>query len=43
MLPLDRILEHQYCTKNYQHYSDLIRDLLQTEKHDVLTLKNHHQ
>jgi hypothetical protein len=43
MLPLDRILQHQYHARNYQHYSNLIRDLLQAEKHDELTLKNHHQ
>jgi hypothetical protein len=43
MLPLDRILQHQYRARNYQHYSNLIRDLLQAEKHDELTLKNHHQ
>jgi hypothetical protein len=43
MLPLDRILQHQYCAKNYKTYSDLIHDLLQAEKHDELTLRNHHQ
>ena len=43
MLPSDRILQHQYRAKNYQTYSDLIHDLLQTEKHDELTMKNHHQ
>jgi hypothetical protein len=43
MLPLDRILQHQYCDKNYQTYSYLIHDLLQAEKHDELTLRNHHQ
>jgi hypothetical protein len=37
MLPLDRILQHQYRVKNYQTYSDLIHDLLQAEKHDELT------
>jgi hypothetical protein len=42
MLPLDRILQHQYCAKNYQTYSDLVHDLLQAEKHDELTLRNHH-
>jgi hypothetical protein len=43
MLPLDRILQHQYHAKNYKTYSDLIHDLLQAEKHDKLTLRNHHQ
>jgi hypothetical protein len=43
MLPSDRILQHQYWVQNYQHYADLIRDLLQAEKHDELTIKNHHQ
>jgi hypothetical protein len=43
MLPLDRILQHQYRAKNYQTYSDLIHDLLQAEKHDELILRNHHQ
>jgi hypothetical protein len=42
MLHSDRILQHQYRAKNYQYYSDLIRDLLQAEKHDDLTLKNYH-
>jgi hypothetical protein len=43
MLHLDRILQHQYHAKNYQTYSDLIHDLLRTEKYDELTLRNHHQ
>jgi hypothetical protein len=43
MLPSDRILQHQYRAKNYQTYSDLVHDLLQAEKHDELTLRNHHQ
>jgi hypothetical protein len=43
MIPSNRILQHQYHAKNYQNYSDLIRDLLQAEKHDELTLRNHHQ
>jgi hypothetical protein len=43
MLPSDRILQHQYRAKNYQNYSDLIHDFLQAEKHDELTLRNHHQ
>jgi hypothetical protein len=42
MLPSDRIFQHQYCAKNYQTYSDLIHDLLQAEKLDELTLRNHH-
>jgi hypothetical protein len=37
MLPSDRTLQHQYRAKNYQHYSDLIHDLIQKEKHDELT------
>jgi hypothetical protein len=43
MLPSDWVLQHQYRAQNYQHYVDLIRDLLQAEKHDELTIKNHHQ
>jgi hypothetical protein len=43
MLPSNKILQHQYRAGNYQNYSDLIHDLLQTEKHDELTLRNHHQ
>jgi hypothetical protein len=43
MLPSDRILQHQYRAKNYQTYPDLIHDLLQTEKHNELILRNHHQ
>jgi hypothetical protein len=43
MLPLDKILQHQYRAKKYQNYSDLIHDLLQEEKHDELTLRNHQQ
>jgi dihydrofolate reductase len=43
MLPSDRVLQHQYWARNYQHYADLIRDLLQAEKHDELTIMNHHQ
>jgi hypothetical protein len=43
MFPSDRILQHQYHAKNYQNYSDLVHDLLQAEKHDELTLRNHHQ
>jgi hypothetical protein len=43
MLPSDRILQYQDRVKNYQNYSDLIHDLLQAEKHDELTLRNHHQ
>jgi hypothetical protein len=42
-LPFDRILQHQYCAKNYQTYSDFVHDLLQAEKYDELTLRNHHQ
>jgi hypothetical protein len=42
MLPSNMILRHQYHARNYHHYLDLICDLLQAEKHDVLTLKNHH-
>ena len=43
MLLSDRVLQHQYRARSYQTYSDLIRDLLQAEKHDELTMKNHHQ
>jgi hypothetical protein len=43
ILPLDRILQHQYRAKNYQTYSVLVHDLLQAEQHDELTLRNHHQ
>jgi hypothetical protein len=43
MLPSDRVLQHQYRARNYQYYVDLICDLLQAEKHDKLTIKNHHQ
>jgi hypothetical protein len=43
MLHSNQVLQYQYRTQNYQHYADLIRDLLQAEKHDELTIKNHHQ
>jgi hypothetical protein len=43
MLPSNRVLKHQYHARNYQHYSKLVQDLLQAEKHDELTLINHHQ
>jgi hypothetical protein len=43
MLPSDRVLQHQYRARNYQYYAGFIRDLLHTEKHDELTIKNHHQ
>jgi hypothetical protein len=43
MLPSDRVLQQQYHAQNYEHYVDIIRDLLQAEKHDELTIKNHHQ
>jgi hypothetical protein len=43
MLLSDRVLKHQYCAQNYQHYSKLIHDLLQAEKYDELTMRNHHQ
>jgi hypothetical protein len=43
MLPSDRVLQHQYRAWNYQCYTDLIRGLHQAEKHDELTIKNHHQ
>jgi hypothetical protein len=36
MFPSDRV-------RNYQNYADIIHDLLQDEKHDELTIKNHHQ
>jgi hypothetical protein len=43
MLPSDRVLKHQYRAQNYQRYFELIQDLLQAEKHDELTMGNHHQ
>jgi hypothetical protein len=43
MLTFDRVLQHKYQIRNYQRYVDLICDLLQAEKHDELTIKNHHQ
>jgi hypothetical protein len=43
MLPSDRILQHQYWAQTYQRYAELIHDLHQAEKHDGLTIKNHHQ
>jgi hypothetical protein len=43
MLSSGRVLNHQYRAQNYQHYLELIQDLLQTEKHDKLTMRNHHQ
>jgi hypothetical protein len=43
MLPSDRVLQHQYQARNYQHYADLIHDLLQVEKYDELNIKNHRQ
>jgi hypothetical protein len=43
MFPSDRVLKHQYRVWNYQHYSELIQDLLQAEMHDGLTMRNHHQ
>jgi hypothetical protein len=43
MLPSDRVLKHQYRAQNYQCYSEPIQNLLQAEKHDELTMRNHHQ
>jgi hypothetical protein len=43
LLPSDRVLKHQYRARNYQRYSELIHDLLQEEKYDELTMRNHHQ
>jgi hypothetical protein len=43
MLPSNKVLKNQYRARNYQHYSELIHDLLQEEKHDELTMRNHHQ
>jgi hypothetical protein len=43
MLPSDKVLRHQYHAQNYQRYSELIHDLLQAEKQDKLTMRNHHQ
>jgi hypothetical protein len=28
ILPSNRVLQHQYWVQSYQHYADLIRDLL---------------
>jgi hypothetical protein len=43
MLPSDRILQYQCRSKNYQNYSNLVHDLLQAEKDDEHTWRNHHQ
>jgi hypothetical protein len=43
MFPSDRVLKHPYRARNYQCYSKLIQNLLQTEKHDELIMRNHHQ
>jgi hypothetical protein len=43
MVPSDSILKHQYHAQNYQRYSELVQDLLLAEKHDELTMRNHHQ
>jgi hypothetical protein len=43
MLPSGRVLKHQYHTRNCQCYSEIIQDILQAEKHDELTIRNHHQ
>jgi hypothetical protein len=43
MLPLDRVLKHQYHASNYQYYLELVQYLLQAVKHDELTIRNHHQ
>jgi hypothetical protein len=43
MLPSDRVLQYQYQAQNHQRYVDLIHDLLQAEKHDEHTIKNHQQ
>jgi hypothetical protein len=43
MLPSNQVLQHQYQAQNYQCYANLIRDPLQAEKHDKLTIKNHQQ
>jgi hypothetical protein len=43
MLPSERVLKYQYRARNYQHYLELLQDLLQAEKHDELTMRNHHQ
>jgi hypothetical protein len=43
MLPSDRILKHHYRARNYQHYSELVQDLLQEEKCDKLTMRNNYQ
>lgn len=43
MLPSERVLQHQYRTRNYPTYAALIQDLLQAEKHDEINLKNLNQ
>jgi hypothetical protein len=43
ILPSGRILKLQYHARNYQLYSKLVQDLLQAERHDELTVRNHHQ
>ena len=43
MLPVDRVLQHQYRAMNFQAYTELIHILTQAEKHDELLLKNHHK
>ena len=40
MLRSERLLQQQYCARDYQVYSDLIHILLQAEKHDELLAKN---
>ena len=39
-LPANRLLQKQYRRHNYAKYSDLIYDLLQTEKYDELLTNN---
>ena len=40
MLPSERLLQQQYCARDYQVYSDLIHIILQAEKHDEILAKN---
>ena len=43
MLPSERILQQQYCERNFQVYSDLIHTLLEAEKHSELMVWNNQQ
>ena len=43
MLPYERILQQQYCERNFQVYSDLIHTLHEAEKHSELMVWNNQQ